>query len=194
MEPDAGLVQEIQSAGLERDDFSSNRHPAPAFCLSMISAQTLRVCREGKPVPTFPDHALRHAIANSARPGAMRCRSFAGGKKMPLSLSEPIAVATLFGRLLDLPERPHERNAQADDDAQKQQRQGRSCEHGEHPQIKANAVPTSGNKAASVQNTPRPRESCRRFKLYLTGPVLLPAVKGRQRDQLQTWTGRRRQP
>src|SRR6267142_3638349 len=28
------------------------------FCLSMISAQTLRVCREGKPVPTFPDHAL----------------------------------------------------------------------------------------------------------------------------------------
>ncbi len=24
----------------------------------MISAQTLRVCREGKPVPTFPDHAL----------------------------------------------------------------------------------------------------------------------------------------
>jgi hypothetical protein len=26
-------------------------------CLGMISAQTLRVCREGKPVPTFPDHA-----------------------------------------------------------------------------------------------------------------------------------------
>src|SRR5207302_6448681 len=25
---------------LERDDFSSNRHPALAFCLSMISAQT----------------------------------------------------------------------------------------------------------------------------------------------------------
>jgi hypothetical protein len=24
----------------------------------VISAQTLRVCREGKPVPTFPDHAL----------------------------------------------------------------------------------------------------------------------------------------
>src|SRR6266850_2943358 len=43
---------------LERDDFSSNRHPALSFCLSMISAQTLRVCREGKPVPTFPDHAL----------------------------------------------------------------------------------------------------------------------------------------
>jgi hypothetical protein len=25
--------------------------------LSMISGQTLRVCPEGKPVPTFPDHA-----------------------------------------------------------------------------------------------------------------------------------------
>ncbi len=35
-----------------------NRHRALAYCLSMISAQTLRVCREGKPVPTFPDHAL----------------------------------------------------------------------------------------------------------------------------------------
>jgi hypothetical protein len=44
----------------EQDDFSSNRHPASHFCLSMISAQTrFRVCREGKPVPTFPDHALK---------------------------------------------------------------------------------------------------------------------------------------
>src|SRR5216683_2199918 len=25
----------------------------------MISAQTLRVCRDGKPLHTFPDHALR---------------------------------------------------------------------------------------------------------------------------------------
>src|SRR6266849_807367 len=39
---------------------------------------------------------------------------------MPVSLSEPIAVATLFGHLLDLPEHPHKRDAQADDDAQKQ--------------------------------------------------------------------------
>jgi hypothetical protein len=38
---------------LERDDFSSNRHPAPSFCLSMISGQTLRVRPEGKPVPTL---------------------------------------------------------------------------------------------------------------------------------------------
>ena len=28
----------------------------------MISAQTLRVCREGKPVPTVPDHALVRSI------------------------------------------------------------------------------------------------------------------------------------
>ena len=48
-----------QKFPLERDDFSSNRHPALSFCLGMISGQTLRVCPEGKPVPTFPDHALR---------------------------------------------------------------------------------------------------------------------------------------
>jgi hypothetical protein len=38
---------------LEQDDFSSKRHLAPSFCLSMISVQTLRVCREGKPVSTL---------------------------------------------------------------------------------------------------------------------------------------------
>src|SRR6266849_2431748 len=58
---------------LERDDFSSNRHPALSFCLSMISAQTLRVCPVGKPVPTFPDHALdgdarRRAPRQAAKP------------------------------------------------------------------------------------------------------------------------------
>ena len=42
---------------LERDDFSSNRHPDLSFCLSMISAQTPRVCREEKSVPTFSDYA-----------------------------------------------------------------------------------------------------------------------------------------
>jgi hypothetical protein len=39
-------------------DSDSIRTGALFFCLSMISAQTLRVCREGKPVSTFPDHAL----------------------------------------------------------------------------------------------------------------------------------------
>jgi hypothetical protein len=33
----------------------------PIYCLSMISGQTLRVCPEGKPVSTFPDHALSPA-------------------------------------------------------------------------------------------------------------------------------------
>jgi hypothetical protein len=56
--PGIGIGHDRLDLSLERDDFSSNRHPALSFCLSMISAQTLRVCREGKPVPTFPDHAL----------------------------------------------------------------------------------------------------------------------------------------
>jgi hypothetical protein len=50
----------------------------------MISAQTLRVCREEKPVPTFPDHALfrglgqhhrrrerKPAVDESLEPGAL---------------------------------------------------------------------------------------------------------------------------
>jgi len=40
-----------------------NRHRALAHCLSMFSAQTLRVCREGKPLHTFPDHALNRFAA-----------------------------------------------------------------------------------------------------------------------------------
>jgi hypothetical protein len=46
------------SAVQGRDAFWLNRHRALSFCLSMISAQMLRICREGKPVTTFPDHAL----------------------------------------------------------------------------------------------------------------------------------------
>src|SRR5258708_31348811 len=34
------------------------------YVLRMISAQTLRVCREGKPVPTFPDHALPRLLVH----------------------------------------------------------------------------------------------------------------------------------
>ena len=48
-------------------------------------------------------------------------------------LSESITVATRFGRLLDFPEHPHKGNAEADDDAQKQQCQAGGCEHGGHP-------------------------------------------------------------
>jgi hypothetical protein len=66
----------------ERDDFSSIRHPALSFCLSMISAQTLRVCREGKPVSTFPDHALSENISFSKKkeqgpsPAQKLCRPY----------------------------------------------------------------------------------------------------------------------
>ena len=62
-------IKGLDSCDHQIDDFSSKRHPALSFCLSMISGQTFRVCPEGKPVPTphqvrgrlFPDHALNHA-------------------------------------------------------------------------------------------------------------------------------------
>src|ERR1700693_3505143 len=47
-----------------------NRHPALSFCLSMISAQTLRVCREGKPVPTHRVVARGHAFSGSCSKGS----------------------------------------------------------------------------------------------------------------------------
>ena len=46
-----------RASRLEQDDFSSNRHPAPALCLSMSFF--------AKPVPTFAGHALTsklHAV------------------------------------------------------------------------------------------------------------------------------------
>jgi hypothetical protein len=56
-----------------------------------------------------------------------------------------------LGDLLDLPKHPDKGNAQADNDAQKHQRQARGCEHGEHPQNDASGIPTSGiKKAASM--------------------------------------------
>src|SRR6267143_4029332 len=68
------LLQTLSTTPLERDDFSSNRHPALSYCLSIISAQTLRVCREGKPVPTFPDHALGERGGRAHHPGRTRPR------------------------------------------------------------------------------------------------------------------------
>ena len=41
---------------------------ARSFCSSMISAQTLGACREGKPVPTFPDHALARGTVSAGEP------------------------------------------------------------------------------------------------------------------------------
>src|SRR3979411_2798153 len=51
---------------LDHDPIRLNRIMISSFCWSMISAQTLRVCREGKPVPTFPDHALRRRNCQQA--------------------------------------------------------------------------------------------------------------------------------
>src|SRR6266568_2107454 len=48
-------------AALDHDPIRLNRIMIASFCWSMISGQTLRVCPEGKPVPTFPDHALKAA-------------------------------------------------------------------------------------------------------------------------------------
>ena len=65
------------------------------------------------------------------RRAAFATRLFAG--KQPCRLSEAVAVATRLGRhLFDLPDHPHEGDAQADNDAQEQQGQIGSCEHGEH--------------------------------------------------------------
>ena len=51
------------------------------------------------------------------------------------ALAEAIAVAARPGRrLLDFPNHPYEGDAQADDDAQKQQCQIGGCEHAEHSQ------------------------------------------------------------
>jgi hypothetical protein len=43
---------------LKREDFRMNHHRALALCLRMISAPTLHLHRAGKPLHTFPDHAL----------------------------------------------------------------------------------------------------------------------------------------
>src|SRR5262249_12565009 len=53
-----------RGAPLERDDFSSNRHPALAFWWSMIFFR--------KPVPTFRDHALAPASLRAGNPALMR--------------------------------------------------------------------------------------------------------------------------
>src|ERR1700675_4371765 len=42
-----------------------NRIMISTLGLSMISGQTLRVCPEGRPVPTFPDHAVARRVIAS---------------------------------------------------------------------------------------------------------------------------------
>src|ERR1700690_2501273 len=50
-------------------------HHDPPLCLRVISAQTSRVCREGKPVPSFPDHATSHPRLH---PGLTKPRRYDG--------------------------------------------------------------------------------------------------------------------
>src|SRR6267142_1191511 len=53
----------MRTSALERDDFSSNRHPAVALCWSMIFFR--------KPVSTFRDHALALVLAAAASASAL---------------------------------------------------------------------------------------------------------------------------
>ena len=60
--PALGSRKDHRTATLERDDFSSNRHPALPLCLSMSFF--------ARPVPTFAGHALRvcfHALQLTKR-------------------------------------------------------------------------------------------------------------------------------
>jgi len=66
-------IASAQSDLLERDDFSSNRHPALSFRLSMISAQTLRVCREGKTGAHFSGSCLKLSVTCGSTSRLIRC-------------------------------------------------------------------------------------------------------------------------
>src|ERR1700692_3637122 len=59
----------LESGMRERDSTGLNHARRPFSCLSMISGQTLRVCPEGKPVPTFPDHALMRLAEDEGEGG-----------------------------------------------------------------------------------------------------------------------------
>src|SRR5262252_10353744 len=74
---------------LERDDFSSNRHPALAFWWSMIFFR--------KPVPTFRDHALNAGAGKSPMPGADPSpRKFGEQERFMLLLIAPAALLLLL--------------------------------------------------------------------------------------------------
>jgi hypothetical protein len=107
---------------LERDD--SNHHPAPSFCLSMISAQTLRVCREGKPVSTFPDHALGAAMAPAVvmpAPAIPAVMMPAAAPVSPMPMPVPMSAPDLDQRIV---RHRHGRNAEPC---------GRRCGERQHP-------------------------------------------------------------
>src|SRR6516164_5176661 len=74
---------------LERDSFTSNRHRALVYCLSMIFF--------GKPVSTFPDHALiprgRESRADAAQIFRQACNL------APIFVVEPDAERVEIGFL-----------------------------------------------------------------------------------------------
>src|SRR5437879_5022157 len=100
MPPTIGITRTRCELSGERDDFPSNRHPAPSFCLSVISGQTRCVCPEGKPVPTFPDHTpgLRCLILGSAAPCPLPTSP---GIRLPPTTGEDLWVILIGRRLLD---------------------------------------------------------------------------------------------
>jgi hypothetical protein len=77
---------------LERDGLSSNRHPAPAYCLSMIFFENR--------YPTFPDHAPsdllpRLTLFSYARLGCMIRPTWR--KTIDETSSETPGIANSFG-------------------------------------------------------------------------------------------------
>jgi hypothetical protein len=60
------LVSNVRRARAERYSTTRFRPASRSLFLSMISAQMLRNCREGKPVPAFPDRALASAYSRQA--------------------------------------------------------------------------------------------------------------------------------
>src|SRR5437588_11469924 len=77
------IVNDHAKGALERDDFPSNRHPTLSFCLSMIFF--------GKPVSTFPDHAL----------GGARTRT----SSTTIAVLLDLRLVTRLVRLLEIVER-----------------------------------------------------------------------------------------
>src|SRR5258705_1225240 len=103
-------LRSSRGVGLERDDFSSNRHPALSFCLTMICAQTLRGCREGKPVPTPRVVARGHAFPDPAlAQTAGRGDAFAGQPRGVVGCQENGHARDVFG-LAETAQRCHADN------------------------------------------------------------------------------------
>jgi hypothetical protein len=83
-QPTKALVKKIRTPRQALE-----RHRALAYCLSMISAQTLCVCREAKPVSTFPDHGLACRVSRTSPPHLAPRYA-----RLTRWIFDPLAVAT----------------------------------------------------------------------------------------------------